>query len=425
MCLIITPLLAFLVGMLVMEVRAKLLLIYIIINVIAFLYYLFGGENTQFIKHTENVSPFVHYVNITLTIMALIVICKSFNVIDSLKVKQTATTLSTGAGHKIISTIVILLQLFYLFGFIVFGGSVAGGEDTLKGGLFGLFVGLLQISNVSLVHIASSHSRGILWGVVLSLYAVTNLLQGWSAFILLLLVLYLFHREEVRKSINWLAILLYSTFGIVFLYPAVYLIRTSVRIMGQQHVKFEDVDLISALGEGSVIDYCLYTYVKLLERFEQYYLSLGSLINYDHIVLAYQSRIIMPFYTEGPQKVLFAREGLVSLGSYLPSIFYDDSVMGDYHWNVSPGILAYIYTESMSALFLYPYILLLTFVATVLLKSIGVNKLVFHLFFYLMIILVFTGWMSQFVFFIYSIFVYYVINKLVGFTILGIKLGRV
>ncbi|MCT7501829.1 oligosaccharide repeat unit polymerase [Aliarcobacter cryaerophilus] len=406
-----------------MSTRNFLLFLFVFINVIAFLYYSAGGMNSKQILGTASLNIGIYFINLIFLVSSLVLLTYIFNVITSIKVKNTLINMDYigQQGHSLLSYFMILLLLVYLTYFILSGGSVAGGEDKLGGGYFGVFVALFQIMFLTLIYIASSKIYDFKWKAIVFLYVLINLLQGWSGFILTLLILYLFYREQINRKVNILKVFIFSIIGIIFFYPVIYFVRLSIRITGQQNIGFDEINIIQTLGNGNIFDFMFYCYIKLLERFEQYYLSLGSLINYEKIYDGFKDNSIAPFYAEGPLKYIFREENMISLGNYLPSLFYENTFLGEYYWNISPGIVSYFFTDIVSiVLFLFTlYISLL--IPTILLKSINANKLVFHLIYYYVIVLLFVGWIAQFLYFMYSLVVFYFIVNIIGIIVFNLK----
>lgn len=201
-----------------MNTRNFLLFLFVFINVIAFLYYSAGGMNSKQILETSSLNISVHFINLIFLVSSLVLLTYIFNVITSIKMKKTLINMDYigQQGHSLLSYFIILLLLFYLTYFIISGGSVAGGEDKLGGGYFGVFVALFQIMFLSLIYIASSKIYDFKWKVIVFLYMLINLLQGWSGFILTLLILYLFHREQINRKVNILKVFIFSIIGIIF-----------------------------------------------------------------------------------------------------------------------------------------------------------------------------------------------------------------
>jgi len=394
-----------------METRKFLFKFYIIVNIVAFIFYSLGYINSKPINGSENISILFYIINIILLISSLYIILKIFTLMEK---NITINPLKYNLENtNFIGLIILLIQIVYLYTFLTQGGSVAGEKDNLGGGIFGLVMATFQIQTLSLLYIISKEKTGYICKAILFLFLLTSILQGWTSWILTFAVLYLFIQEDKGKIKSFFKVSVIAMVLLIIFYPIIYFLRLTIRIMGTQEVSFEEIELIQTYGNNNLIDFVLYTYNKVLERFEQYYLSLGSLIHHDKIATAYNNGEITPFYFEGVGKI-FIHE-TYSMGNYLPSLFYNDALLGEYFWNISPGFISLFYTESLSILFILPYYIFLILLIIMILKLIKAPSLAYHFVFFNLITLLFTGWFSQFSYFVWTFIILFILVQTVGF----------
>ncbi|PCI49356.1 MAG: hypothetical protein COB58_01110 [Thalassobium sp.] len=387
-----------------MKTRVLLVLFVVLVNFSAFLYYSLGGYNSKVIDGTIDLDFYFYFLNIFLMFLALFITVSLYVFFDKFDFNKKISFSLRGDEHKIISLFVLFLQFFYLNG-IWGSGSVAGAADILGGGVFGFVVAFFQIVSFALIYLVSIRFRDVFWWANLILYVFINLYQGWSAFIFCLFFVYLFDRERYFRPISYWKVIPLSFISVLLFYPFVYWFRLKVRLAGQQSISFFDVDVLMLLNINDFLDFSFYAYWKLLERFEQFYLSLGSLIYKAEIMYGFDSGLISKLYQEGPLKYI-ARNDSFSLGNYLPQVFYQDVGLTDYYWNISPGIVAYFFVDFADFIINLLVGVFVIFISALVSKILDVSKVLSDLIFFNLIFLFLAGWISQYLYFIYSVYVY-------------------
>lgn len=372
-----------------MKVRLFLIIFFSFVNTAAFFFYTNGYINSVHVRGEFN-SPLSYYV-ITLStlLLSLYLILKVFTFFESnIKTKSFKFNLEKNR-YTLLGLFIILVQFIYLFVFFTQSSYRAGGVDDLGGGLFGVVYALLQIQFLPVLYIVSipREKRNIIWWIILFQYITTYIAQGWSGIFLILGILYLSDMEIKGKRFSVSGILRFISILIIIFYPFIYYGRSYMR--GRFISDFE------------IIDFLLHTYNMLLERLEQFHLSLGSFIYRNEIAEAYNNNLIIPYYKDGIVQSLVGGDG-VGMGDFVVSLFYNLE-LGTYLWNVSPGFVSLFYTNSISIFFIIPYYMFLIFIIVLCLKLIKANFLAYNLTFLFLIIFLWPGWFSMFFWYVWAV----------------------
>ncbi|HAS8533062.1 TPA: hypothetical protein I7745_19310 [Vibrio vulnificus] len=393
------------------RVRHFLLLLFLFTNSYAFLYFILGGTATKSIKFEIDdliVYQMSSFLSLTLILIILYMLFYKF----SCRVRVSVSSLSIGTLsyklHDIIGIIIIFSMSISLIVLKSSGMAAGHNDDVVSGGMFGVINAIFQFQTLVLVYICSC-ARSKVWITTVVIYVIYNLLLGWTSFILVLTLLYLFDKE-CRAQINWEKTFVFI--GVVFLcYPLIYYLRYVFRVSVGADIGIADIQVLQVVGtQASWIDYVFFCYFQLVERLQQFYLNTGVLYYYDLITEATESGLIFPYYFEGLHRNVIGSifyPNAQSLGSYLPTLFYHDMFIGDFFWNVSPGLIGWFISSNISIALLPLYVGLMVTTPVVILKRLGAPDLALSLVFIKIILLLFHGWMGQYFNFVWSLCVFY------------------
>jgi len=400
-----------------MKTRKFIFIFYLSVNILMFILYTLGYENLTPISKTLNLDLKFYFLNIVLLVSSLYILLKIFSVSEKyIKIKKMRIDLQS--EKNAIGLFVFFIQLIFIFNFIFNSGTVIGKEDTSGGGIYGFIISGTQIIYLQIVYLVSIKKWNKIWYTIFYLFIIINIITGKSGFLLLLAVLFLFKMEEKQKLISYFKISIILGILVTVFYPIIYFAKLAIRIISGTDKSFSNLEILNNLANGSYVEFAFRSYTQLFERFEQYYLTLGSLVHYNQIVNAYHNNLIIPYYLEGFQLKIYKllNEDYVgmSLGNYLPNIFYDDYYEGVDFWNISPGFQTLFYYDSLDILFIFPYYILLIVLIIIIFRLISVANLAYNFIFFYIILLLFAGWFSQFFYLVWSIIVLFMLVQLFG-----------
>ncbi|HDY7937932.1 TPA: oligosaccharide repeat unit polymerase [Vibrio vulnificus] len=399
----------------VFKVRHFIVAFFTTVNVIGYCYFLFGGEAT---KGASGVNA--DFLDMTLVISTMLfslfgLYWYYYHFLIKLSIPRFNLNLHTmnRFGEDILGSGVLLLILTnYLLSYS--SGYSAGKEDVVISGALSYLLALFQVQNISLVYLVCCYNSR-LWKLNALVFCATSILTGWTSFILVFFVLYLFEKERLGE-LKWTKV--FSIMSIILaIYPIIYFLRFYFRIGGVDgQVTFET--LLFSADLSNVHEYISYSFFQLIERLQQFYLNYSIWVHREELSLYFDLGQIYPFYFEGIHRNILGGmffENATPLGNFLPSILYTD-VFGKASWNVSPGLYAWGLSGSFAGLLFFFYILVMVALPIFLLKLIGAPGLARNFVFLNVILLLFHGWVGQYFNFVWSVFVFVLLVIVVNYV---------
>ncbi len=391
---------------------------YFSFNTLAFLYFIFGGKSSYpIIKRIQNSD------------MIIVFILQSFLLIGSYKFyykfypkfKKQRIANFKKPNQNLLGVLLIILSIVNFLFF--YSNSVGAGssDQEISGGIFGFISAIFQPNSLILIFLFYFKPNK-LWYILFILNGVFNLLLGWTNFLIYYFFLFLFYLSEnqvpIKKIIRFIILAM-------FLYPPIYFLRMFFRLRDQETASFSDINIISMFTENnSIPEFILLSYWHLIERFQQFYLSLSSFVYRSEIMDRFSSGDLIPYYAEGIHrsfvKSSFLSSQAESLGSFLPSLFYGLSY--DYNWNVSPGFFSYFFVYDYSILFIPLYLIFIIIIPLKLNELFHGSKRIVFLIYINFIVLLFHGWYSQYFNFVWAFFIFILFLSIQAFFNFLLKL---
>ncbi|MEL4470516.1 oligosaccharide repeat unit polymerase [Shewanella algae] len=390
-----------------MKLRKVLFWFYVTINTVAYLLYSNGYVNSVHIVGEFYSTQYDYFFHLIFLLLSLVLILKLSDFIYfRIKIKKFLSVNFFSCKHVLLGWFILLVEIVYLYNLVFNSSYRAGGVDDLQGGFFGVFVALFQIQFLPLLYFCSVSHRTVLTYFVIFLCFLINVIQGWSGIFFILFIIYNSIIDIEKKRFGYFKFTFISLFLIFTFYPLVYLVRGIAR--GRY-------DILSSYD--GYFDFALHSYTLLIERFEQYHLSLGTYIHKVGIADAIHSGVVVPYYYEGVLSSILAKfydMGSYKLGDYLPSVFYNID-LGSYTWNVSPGFVSLFYINDFSSwIYIFLYYFMLMFLSLSCIKLMRCNAVMYNFYYFSLILYLFAGWFSMFSWFCWAILVLFLFNCIFG-----------
>lgn len=403
----------------VFKVRHFVLLFFLLVNTFAFIYFLLGGQPTRSFDKVVH-SDQIYLVTYAITILSLFFVyalCYKF----AFKLRITNRSVSvqySSFQFKFLSIILIVIMLVSLVTNLKSGVAAGGDDSEISGGGFGLVMAISQIQFLVPIFLTFYvFQKNTLYFIVFLTYIISNLLLGWTSFVIVL-VFMSFYYFEVTGRVKWLKVFAYC--AVLFVaYPVIYFLRFITRVSASTDLALGDVEFLNVVGQGAtILDFVFFSYYQLIERLQQFYLNLATVMYYEEILYHFSTNSIYPYYFEGFHRNVLGGKfypEATPLGNFLPNIYHAELANKDFFWNVSPGFHAWMFNANVSSVFYVFYIVFLVSFSSFLLKLIKANSLCYSLFFIYTIILLFHGWMAQYFNFVWSLLLFSMLNFIFSF----------
>ncbi|MDQ0013662.1 hypothetical protein J2W23_002044 [Variovorax boronicumulans] len=318
----------------------------------------------------------------------------------------------TDRKYRSLDILILLLQGAYFAFVLLFDAGKVGVEEAVVP--FSGFWAIVQIDFLTLYYLMLVRKSN-LWKFNFLLFALSNLVRGWTGFILILGFVYLV-RRDVSFSIRLRAILLYSVLGLILL-PLILYVKFYIR---NRQADFGFDEFISvAFGFDNYWDFFKYSIEYSVNRIQQFSLTWFVWGASGPLSSAYADGYISPFWAENLYGNFFLK--ILGIGvpqnlgiyaaQYMPYDF--EVVVGSF--NISPGLIGWVGAVGSSVLGLFFYLTFLLgagFFLIQLLCRRGTPEWVRlrHLLWFMWLTLLIPGWMNQFVAFLHAAIIFLIVN---------------
>lgn len=353
--------------------------------------------------------------------VSLIAVCSSYvyvfwvnEFLARIKISKKAPALS-GSSLFLLSVSFFILQIAYLF--IILINDVGAGISEVPG-VSRIILVFLPVPYLHMIYYlyCRDFSDRLFW-LNLFLAIFICLAQGYS-YIFLFLLFFEIARRLPRQGVSVLHLTSFICLFVV-LFPLLYVLKSVFRLQPQDGSFNETfIKVFASSGLDGIVSYLAFAFEFIVGRIQM--VSLVSVFNQisSEFVEALDNNIIRPFWLEGPHGLLLekllGRDFGVSIGAFaaVSSIFDSSRPIGEWVTNVN---LFFWFFVSYYGIFVLFYVFVLMSIFHLFSRVVLEKRKAVLLAFYFAIFFLVPPWISSFITFIYSMFLFYLLVSLFSF----------
>lgn len=399
------------------EPRSSLFLAYFLANAYSIGYVLFTGKLLSF-DAASDINTNFQFIAFSILFLASYywILFPIFNWLSKINFSTPYLYEGESESHEssVLGLLILTLQLVYFSFVLVFDAGKVGAE--IASVPFSKFWAAVQIDFLTAYYLAAS-PKNKCWKLNFALFAISNLVRGWTGFIIILAFIHLCRRDspltiKTRGMIIGIAALLLFT---PFLLYVKFYIRT--RSPG---IDFESL-LSVVFGYDNYWEFIRYSFEYTINRVQQFSLTWFVWLAGADLSQAYAQGQISPYWSEN----LYGNLVLKAFGHNIPpnlGVFATQFIPYDFEvslgeFNISPGIIGWIGATGDSALGLIIYLFLMLVIGLFVIQLIykrGSPKWfqLSNILWLMWLTLFLPGWMNQFFAFLHAGLVFFVVTLL-------------
>ena len=339
-----------------------------------------------------------------------------FNFLEKTSINDFKVEINNYVDKKV-GYILLILQLLFFMYCMYYNVGVAASENISKSTLLRKIWLLIPIDWMFLIYY-SLNKKNNLYRVNLLVYIISNIARGWSG---QFLFLFFFEYKKIKKN---KILLLFFIIIILIIYPIITEIKFFIRSNNNFDINLNVIyDLITNIDIITYLKDYEFFFTNLIGRLSVISNVVEILHHVNYFELLYNKNKIEPFFMEGniqyiikkimdiPFKNNFPKE----LAVYANTNIVDNQVLQE---NTSTALnvtlLGWLLILNEKSVYFILYLLLLIKLTFYFFNKIPF-KINYDVIWLLMLILLFHGWLSAFVSFIWAIIIYLIIVKIIQF----------
>ncbi len=390
------------------------LYLFIVVNIIASLIMFSSNELLGDLESIELYSVNILVFSVTLVVLFYFLIQKSlFNLLTRIKYIKLFPIKKVGKRDStIIGVIIVFLQISYAVFNIKEGVNTAGALNLKTNSPFALFWVLIPIDAVFTIYYVY-YRESNLFKYNLFIFIVSNLLRGWSG-VFLIVIFFEWCRSYRNNRINSLYLILLSVIGIL-LYPFLLNLKWVIRSFsgGNMDILVMISIFKEVVGNKDYLELLTDGLMQLVGRLQQTSVLVEIIHQKDIYQSGFQNGSFLPFWADGLPQLIYRK--LINLtaqpnvGIITPSYLLPNSIYELESYNISIGYISWAFIAPyFLPLYLF-YTIALCIISVFLIKQMDFKQSSFDVIWFSWLVYLSAGWLSQFIAFIYGIFIFLIL----------------
>ena len=317
---------------------------------------------------------------------------------------------------KNIGYILLILQVLYFIYCMYYNVGVAASEHISKSTLLRKIWLLIPIDWMFLIYY-SLHKKNKLYRVNLLVYIISNIARGWSG---QFLFLFFFEYKTIKKN---KILLLFFIIILLIIYPIITEIKFFIR-NNNIDINLNGIyDLITNIDIITYLKDYEYFFTNLIGRLSVVSNVVELLHHVNYFELLYNKNKIEPFFMEGNIQYIIKKIMDIPFKNNLAnelSVYANTNIINNQFLQESNStslnvtILGWLLILNEKSVYFILYLILLIKLTFYFFNKIPF-KINYDVIWLLMLMLLFHGWLSAFVSFIWAIIIYLIIVKIIQY----------
>lgn len=341
-----------------------------------------------------------------------------FSVLKKIKQKEISRKFQNKFVVHKIGTILLILQILFIFYFLYTDTYVAG-SSVRDNSILSFFWVLIPVDVLFYIYYGIYRDQK-LFLPNLMVWILSSLLRGWSG-IFLTILFFESCRQFRSGTLNFKKIFKWTVL-LIFAYPPLYLIKLYIRSFGSMGLSslassFDINNILNFLNSLSFFDLMLASINQIFDRLQ---IVSSAIAVYEYSADLYSDLahgLIYPLWMEGIHGVAIDRisgyPALQNLGVAFAK--YLDPLSSDVNWNSNPTFVGWLLIDPEMSLAYLLWAVFLCLVSVVLTRRLSTKELAFDMVWYAWLVYLIPGWFGAFFLFVYSLLLLYGLHLVIGF----------
>jgi hypothetical protein len=337
-----------------------------------------------------------------------------------IRVPKLVRIRETDKNSYILGYIMFALQVLFLVFNLVEGVNVAG-SGTVKSDSPIAFIWIFIPVDILFLCYYGFQRDHAMFKYNIGIYVLSNVLRGWSS-IFLFIIFFEWCRAFRAKKINFKTLII-GGFAFVLVYPVLLHLKWVMR--GATSTDFSTLIglFFNVLASKDYFEFMGESIVQLVSRLQHTSIVVEIIQYHELLQLQFDKGGILPFWNDGLPQLAYRR----LMGIQAPpsvGVALTDLLMPKYEfelgsWNINVGFTGWFFiVPYLVPLYLF-YNFILCLLSVFFIKQLNCKENSFDVLWITWLIFLLPGWSASFVGFIYSIFIFIILNLLAQF------LGRI
>lgn len=397
-----------------MNPRSHWLLFFVVINIAASLIMYIDGEligDVAGIGISNNVDIIVALSLVIFTYF--IILGPVFNYISKIEIKKINYNVSESILGVRIGIVIFLLQcLFIAFNYST-GVNMAGSNNNKTDSAFNIFWVLCPIDSIFIIYYGMYRDSKFFF-INLGVWILSNLLRGWTG-IFFAIVFFEWCRAIRKKNLSVFKILFFGVI-IIISYPLILNLKWIIRASASSSFSidtliagfiniFDEIDYFLMIGNGLT---------ALIGRLQTTSMVIDVMRLSDLLQTKFSGDDFAPFWKEGLHGIAFnsllgwEKQKYIGVAFTMYENFNFNYNVGD--WNVSLGYPSWFFIAPMLIPIYIIYTIFLGSISFYFLKKLNITSSSVDMLWYIWLVYLMAPWFSQFVVFIYALFLFLLVK---------------